>query len=150
MNKQQAKFFFLWLVLPLLLTSGCCKRLESNPARPGNVRGWLEFQRDDGIEVVGEFLLKKGEATEDGGLGIQLIDTIQGKECRGTESMGPSAVVRFYRTTTKEKILEIELRKTNTQLINFSPALVEGYRISTISITEVNTREGWIWFELWK
>jgi hypothetical protein len=150
MNKRQAKFFFLWLVLPLILTSGCCTRLESNPARPSNVRGWQEFQRQDGIKVAGGFLLQKGEATEHGGLGIQLIDTIQGKECRGTESMGPSAVVRFYRTTTKEKILEIELRKANTQLINFNPALVEEYGISTISITEVNTREGWIWFELWK
>ena len=150
MNKQQVKFFFLWLVLPLLLTSGCCQQLDSDPARPGNVRNWQEFQRADGIEVVGEFLLQKGEATEDRGLGIQLIETIQGKECRGTESTGPAAVVRFYRAATKEKILEIELKKANTNLITFSPALVEAYGISTISITEVNTKERWLWFELWK
>jgi hypothetical protein len=136
------------IMIFVVLATGCCVPLESDPLPPGQPDGWHEYQGKYGITVLGTFLLRKGEVTEKGDLGIQLVDTVKGRTCRGTESMGPSAIVRFYSVGTKETVLQIEVRKGNSQLSGFNRTLIEESRIATMSVHEINTKDGWIWFEL--
>ncbi len=136
------------IILLLITASGCCRRVDTNPSRPNQVRGWQEFQEEN-IKGVGEFVLNRGDSVNNGRVGVKLINTIQARACRGTESAGPSATVQFYRVSDKKIIWESDLPKGNTSFISFNPSLVE-YGLGTISIHEINTKEGWIWFELWK
>jgi len=139
----------------LLLTScfgihGCCRTIESNPALPTQVRGWAESDKEYGIKSLGEFVLRKGESINNGRIAIELQDTIRAKTCRGTESTRPGAIVRFYRVADGQVMLQIEMGPGNTRLINFNPDLPNKYDLDTISISEINTVDQWVWFEVWK
>lgn len=145
LDSQKFTLFVLIVVLPAL--SGCCRSVDSNPSRPNQVRGWQEFGEGP-TKSIGEFVLKKGESIDNHIVAVQLLDTAKGRSCDGTESSGPSALVRFYRVSDQQTILEIQLTAGNTRLINFNRSLVEEYGLDTIFIRGINTQDDWIWFEL--
>jgi len=151
MEIRLRKLLIFLLMLLSTTTSGCCSRVESDPPRPNQVRGWREFE-ESGIKAIGEFVLKKGETVDNGSFGVKLIDTIPDQNCFITEGPShlPKATMQFYRVSDKQVLLEIDLPKANTSFMSFRPSIVEEYSINTISIREINTKEGWIWFELWK
>jgi hypothetical protein len=145
LDSRKFALFVLIIVLPGL--SGCCSSVDSNPSRPNQVRGWQEFGSGS-TKSTGEFVLKKGESTENHIIGVQLVETVKGRSCSGTESTGPSALVRFYRVSDQQTLLEIQLTAGNTRLINFNRPLVEEYGVDTIFMRGINTQDNWIWFEL--
>lgn len=145
MKNHLRKLSPLLLLVPLAL-GGCCWSVESEPQRPAKVRGWDEV-RQQGTSV-GEFLLTKDSPVENARVGVELKEIIKGRTCQGTESVGPKAVVRFYRVPDKQTLVELELSQGNTRLINFSRSLVEDYAVDTIAVQAINTKDSWVWFEL--
>lgn len=146
------KLLIFVLMLLSLKASGCCGRVDSDPPRPNRVRGWNETRIEYGITSIGEFVLKKGESVDNGRFGIKLVETIPDQKCVIIEGPShlPKATVQFYRVSDKQVLLEIDLPKANTSFMSFHPSIVEDYGINTISIREINTKDGWIWFELWR
>jgi hypothetical protein len=147
MRLDSRQFTLLVLIVVLPALSGCCRSVDSNPSRPSQVRGWQEFGEGP-TKTIGEFVLKKGESINNHIVAVQLVDIVKGRSCSGTESTGPSALVRFYRVSDRQTLLEIQLTAGNTRLINFNRPLVEEYGLDTIFIRGINTQDGWIWFEL--
>lgn len=147
MRLDSRKFAMLIVISVLPALGGCCRSVDSNPSRPIKVRGWQEFGEGP-TKSIGEFVLHKGESIDNHSVGVQLVDTTKGRTCYGTESTGPSAVVRFYSVSDQQTILEIRLTPGNTRLISFNRPLVEEYGLDTIFIRGINTKDGWIWFEL--
>lgn len=145
-KNQVRKFLPLSFLLPLAL-GGCCWSVESEPQRPAQVRGWDQV-RQEGVTSVGEFVLTKASSIENAKVGIELKEMIKGRTCRGTESVGPKAIMKFYRVADRQTLAELELSQGNTQLINFSPSLVEDYGVDTIAVRAINTKDSWVWFEL--
>lgn len=146
----------LTLSLILVLASlgiGCdCVRIESTPSRPEQIRGWREITKDHGIISAGEFIVDKDHPVEGEKLGIALIKTSPAMRCSNpwTEPPNsPEATVRFYRVADKAVLLELPIYKGNTRLINFAFP-IEEYGVDTISIHEINTKDEWVWFDLWK
>jgi hypothetical protein len=131
----------------LLTFSGCCRSVDSNPSLPAKVRGWQESGQG-ATKSIGEFVLKKGESIDNHNVAVQLVEITKGRSCVGTESSAPSARVRFFRVSDKRTILEIDLTAGNTRLINFNRSLVDEYGLDTISIRGINTKDGWLWFEV--
>ncbi|MEO7507241.1 MAG: hypothetical protein ABIZ95_08410 [Pyrinomonadaceae bacterium] len=99
---------------------------------------------------MGEFVLKEGESIDNGKLGVEIIDIVNGRTCRGTESMGPNVRWRFFRVSDKSTILEIELTGGTGNVSGFEPILWDEFGISMISAQAINTKDGWVWFELRK
>lgn len=147
MRLDSPKFALVVLIIVLPGLNGCCRSLDSNPSRPNQVRGWQEFGSGP-TKSIGEFVLKKGESTDNHIVGVQLVDTVKGRSCSGTETTGPSALVRFFRVSDQQTLLEIQLTAGNTRLINFNRPLVEEYGLDTIFIRGINTQDSWVWFEL--
>lgn len=135
------------LLLASFALSGCCSRVESEPKRPAQVRGWHQVQQE-GVTSAGEFVLTKNSTIENTRVGIELKEIVAGRSCRGTESVWPKAVVRFYRVADKHTLVELELTQGNTRLINFNRSLVADYGVDTVSVRAINTKDGWIWFDL--
>src|SRR5262249_17605345 len=122
------------------------------PDPPTSVRGWREFN-EQGIHAIGEFLLRNGESVENGMFGVQLVETITPKRCSdpwAEDDVTPRALIRFYEVPSKHVILETKVRKqANLRLVDFDfPA--SKYGVGAISVREINTRDKWVWFELWK
>lgn len=147
MRLDSREFALVVLIIVLPSLSGCCRSVDSNPSRPNQVRGWQEFGSGPS-KSIGEFVLQKGQSTDNHIVGVQLVDTVKGRSCSGTESTGPSALVRFFRVSDQETLLELQLTAGNTRLINFNRPLVEEYGLDTIFIRGINTQDSWIWFEL--
>ena len=131
----------------LPIFSGCCRSVDSAVSHPNQIRGWQEFGHGP-TKSVGEFVVKKGEAIDNHNVAIEVLGITQGRSCFGTESTGPSARLRFSKVADRQTILEIDLTAGNTRLISFNRSLVEEYGLDTISIRGINTKEGWVWFEL--
>lgn len=132
-----------------LLTSGCCKTVESDPVPPSSPKGWHEFD-EQGIHAVGEFLLKKGQSAENDKIGVELIKTIAPRKCSdpwAEQDLFPKALVRFYAVPGKQTLVEVEIRKNTSTSLH--PPVTE-YGVNAIFAHDINTKEEWVWFELWK
>lgn len=147
--KHQIKKFLPLLLLVPLMYGGCCSTMESNPERPSQVRGWNRVEQR-GVRSLGEFLLTKTTPVEEQTYGIELKDVIRGRNCQGTESVGPKALVRLYRLPDKETLMELELTEGNTRIITFNRSVAETYNLDTIAVRAINTKDAWVWFEIYE
>jgi hypothetical protein len=59
------------------LSRGCCSSKLPEPAHPGSVPGWKE-SHEGGVDTVGMLVLKKGESSDNGKVGIRVVDIIGG------------------------------------------------------------------------
>ena len=145
-------FYLLFLGILLFMIACGCKEVPSTPDPPTTVRGWQKFD-EQGIHAIGEFLLRKHQSVENDKFGIELVETITPKRCSdhfGEDDVTPCVVMRFYEVPGKRVILETKIRKqANLRLIDVNFP-TEIYGVSAISVREINTRDEWAWFELWK
>jgi len=137
----------------LLFMSACgCVEVPSTPDPPTTVRGWQEFD-EQGIHAIGEFLLRKHQSIENDKFGVELVETITPKRCSdpwAEDDVTPRVVMRFYEVPGKRVILETKIRKqANLRLIDVDFPSAR-YGVGAISVRDINTRDEWVWFELWK
>ena len=147
--KHQIRQFLPLLLLVPLTYGGCCSTVESVPERPSQVRGWNRAQQN-GVTSAGEFLLTRTKPVEGEKIGIELKDVKKGNNCAGTESFGPKAVVRLYRIPDKQTLLELQLTEGNTRLVSLNRAVAEDSGIDAIAVRAINTKDGWVWFEIYE
>src|ERR1700750_707264 len=84
------------LLACLSLMAGCCQLFsesEKQPEHPGPVSGWAKPPNDKG-DSIGYLLLKKGESTDNGEIGLRLVDVLPKEcECLACEPAYPRAVI---------------------------------------------------------
>lgn len=139
------------LLLDACLLSGCCKKVLRAPPLPPSVRGWQQFKTNDGFHAIGEFVMKKGESVENGKFGLTLIKTVPPINCtfRENDDNIVRAVLRIYDVQSKRTLVDVELADGSTnRLINYKFP-IEKYGLDTIFTQEINTKDEWIWIELW-
>jgi|RhiMethySRZTD1v2_1073278.scaffolds.fasta_scaffold521696_1 hypothetical protein len=140
----------VYYVLPamvVLLSSSCCSGMRqlNEPERPSKVRGW-EGVRDGETFIDGIFLLNKGESTDNGKIGIRLVETYAGKCRLFNEREYPKAKLQFYRVSDKEILCESIFDRGNTGLE--PPICGADLEWSVIGIIDINSKDKWIVFNL--
>jgi hypothetical protein len=131
--------------------ASCCmlpqKRPQPNP--PDNVRGWKEVEFS-GVHSVAELLLKKGGASDNGSIGVEVLDIIPPDRCAETNSyLGRArAVLKFYRPSDRMKLCEATFIQGGSRLD--SPTCDRDLGMAVIYINAINADEGWLWFDLRK
>jgi hypothetical protein len=139
-------------LLAVLLSSGCCSEMRqlNEPERPSKVRGWEEL-RDGDMVIDGIFLLNKGESTDNGKIGIRLVETYPGK-CGlfpFREREYPQAKLQFFRVSDQAILCEpIFFRGAIMRLV--PPICEADLEWSGIEIIKINTKDNWIVFDLRK
>lgn len=143
---------YIALLICLILVQGCCQKYENNPQKPSSLRGWQEYRHNDGIPVMGEFLLKEGESVENGKLGVQLLKIITPTKCSdpfAENDLIPKATLRIFDVQTNQTLLQVTVKNhTSYRLINdgFNS---KKYKLDGLFPKDINTTEKWIWLELW-
>ena len=138
----------LCLMLIAALTSSYCAfgTEITDPIRPQAVHGWRSYETGS-ITVKGEFVLNKGESTNDGNVGIQITDVIPVKYYLLDSAKLPKARLRFFRVKDQTTICEVEFTRGGNGLTR--PEFCGGQLPwDTIYIRDVNAREGWVFFDL--
>jgi hypothetical protein len=117
--------------------------IQFQPRRWENPPGWQK-SADGGRSYIGIFVLTKGESTDDGSLGIKLLN-ITSKPCPGTAvcmtPLDAKATLRFYKPTDGSVVCEPTLESSSTSYS--TSAVCPGLPFTDIAVREVNTRDEW-------
>jgi hypothetical protein len=135
-------------LLSLYIHTACKSYNRDQPLPPAHVRGWVE-ENKGGVHSLAEILLKEGESSENGTLGVTVISI-----SRELKSVGvfdhpppPEATLRFYRVSDKEPLQDVTVW-TGGRAVNKPPLPGPDFGIHFIYVNQINTRDRWIWFDL--
>lgn len=146
----------MWrLVINLLLLcvlTGCCNLQlwqRKQPKYPGKLRGWVE-ELNAGRRYIGPFLLRKGEETDNGKLGVK-VTSILPATCAAPFAEYPDrakVVLQFFAPTDHKRLCEVTLAEQSNSSID-RPDMCQGkVDVSVVGVTDINTAENWAVFDL--
>lgn len=143
---------FAALSVLCFLTSGCCQlfsKADPQPTRPNVTSTWREQTDLFGVRTVGFFVMNKGETTDNGLLGVKVIDILP-KECKcmSCEPTYPRVKIAFYRPSDNKILCEGEFQGNAS--LEVMAKCDPGMGISHIAINAINTKEKWVSFDLRK
>jgi hypothetical protein len=144
---------FAALFLFCLLTSGCCQlfsKEDPQPARPNVTSTWTEQTDSFGVRTIGFFVMNKGEAIDNGRLGVKVIDVLPMEcECMSCEPTYPRVKIAFYRPSDNKVLCEGDFFKGSASL-EITAKCDPGMGISHLAINAINTKDKWVSFDLRK
>src|SRR5262245_37471055 len=142
----------LALVMLSLSTGGCCTyepRVE--PAYPQSVSGWKE-RSERGVRIRGDFVLKKGDSTDNGKIQVKIIDLIPPDPCAEAAAFQRNARARiqFVRLSDNKVLLDdlFATRGTGRLSTTEGTDFYEEFGVSVIYIYDINLKDGWVYLEL--
>jgi hypothetical protein len=115
------------------------------------VSGWKEH-KEQGVRIRGDFVLKKGNSTDNGKIQVKVIDLIPPDPCAeaGAFQSQARAKIQFVRLSDNKVLLEDLFAERGSMTL--SPAngtdLYEEFGVSVIFIYDINLKDGWVYFEL--
>ena len=105
-----------------------------------------------GVDTVGMLVLKKGEFSDNGKVGVRVVDIIAGDPCAGYGTLQSISRVKmqFYQPSQQRVICEDTLNAGSGNSLIAGPCgqRIGDFGITAISINAINATEGWVWFEL--
>jgi hypothetical protein len=135
------------------LMRGCCSAKAPEPSHPGQVAGWKESEAG-GVQTVAILVLKKGESSDNGKIGVRVVDIIAGDPCaaHGTLQSIPRVKMQFYQAPQQRMMCEELLTSgSGTSLVaGLCGEKIADLGVTAISVNAINATEGWVWFELRK
>lgn len=144
---------FSTLALVVMLQVGCCDlqlSMRTQPKYPDRVRGWVLDSTVDRRMFQGPFVLRKGESTDNGKIGVKVFDIISAR-CRTHLAEFPDnakVVLQFYDPAARQTLCEATVPENTNARIDL-PDVCEGkVDITVVGVTEVNTNEKWAVFDL--
>ena len=141
--KRRRLYYLLAIVIAVFLGWLFSTGIQFQPRRPMNLSAWRETPWGGGVTYVGQFVLQKGESTDNGQIGVRLVN-ITSKPCPfATICLQPEAKasLRFYRPADQSVICETTLDSSSTSYD--ARRVCAGLPFTNIDVREINTREDW-------
>ena len=136
----------------VVLFGGCCSSQERRqPDPPKKVEGWKDSYFG-GVHSVVELLLHKGESSDNGKLGVKVIDIVAPQPGAEGYAGEPKVVLQFYRPSDKQILCEATFAEGGTVIGTGPPYphCTADVGLSAISVSAINTKDNWVWFDLRK
>jgi hypothetical protein len=139
-----------WMCAELLfclLLAGCCDGDHSAPSLPQKTYlGW----NDNGFRSGGRFVLRKGEATDNGRVQVKVLDILSDNSCPDRRPDPAFQVVFQFTRMSDQKILCSGARPESSHsfLISFCGNELVEFGISGCVVKTINLKENWVFFEL--
>jgi hypothetical protein len=155
MNRAHRLYRFIPLGVVILVALYSCWRyvdshyLAFRPERVENPSGWKPFRVGGGISFVGQFVLRKGESTDNGELGVKVMDIMPGPPAppatTSMESDGSKAVLRFYRVSDRSVICDFTSEASST---SYDTRYICGGKLpfTNLEVRGIDSEEGWVFF----
>jgi hypothetical protein len=137
----------------LIFSSSYCSSAQERKqtTAPKKVAGWKETY-SGGVHSVGELLLKKGESSDNGKLGVEVVDIeTPPADAEGYAGL-PKVVLRFYDPADKRTLCEATFTEGGTVMGSGPPYphCKPDVGLSALSINSINTKDNWVWLDLRK
>jgi len=148
-----AQMVGLCLLVIASLYAGCCSPQERvQPARPEKVAGWKVIH-DGTVVIIGTFVMNKGESTDNGELGVKVVDIIPPKPCSEGYAAMPKVVLSFYRPSDGKVLCDEAIFTEGGTSMGTGPPYPHckpDVGLTAISVNAINTKDNWVWFDLRK
>ena len=149
-------YYSLTLLLGVLALSsvGCCQlspMSRDTPTRPNVKSTWNESQIWT-VTSIGPLILNKGESSDNGSLGVKVVDFIP-RSCSSFLSHSPNqpkVVLQFYRASDNQVLCEVTLSGPGNFSIDTEERCGAKTGITVVGINGINAKEGWVSFDLRK
>jgi hypothetical protein len=147
--------FSLSFLIPtcVILFVGCCSpQARVEQVRPQKVDGWQDTYFS-GVHSIAELVLSKGESSDNGELGVKVLDIIPPKPCSDGYAGMPKVVLSFYRPSDKTVLCDEAIFTEGGTSMGTGPPYphcTPEVGLSAISVKAINAKEGWVWFDLRK
>ena len=151
-RRSSSEAALIILVLVILLPGCCLDNLHKEPSYPSEVKtGWREKEPGQkGLQVRGVFVLKKGEASDNGEIQVKVTNLIAHDPCdaRGVNSL-PKAVLQLTRVADHKVLCSAAYtEKAYGTLSGDCGGETVELGISGYRIHAINLSQGWVYFEL--
>jgi hypothetical protein len=141
-----------FLFVFLASQAGCCdlqlaRRVQ--PKYPKEVRGWVDDPFDRRL-FQGPFVLKKGESSQNGKLGVRVVDIIAEK-CSARFAELPErakVVLQFYNPSSNQGLCQVTLPENSNARIDLEGICLGKVDVLVVGTTDINTDEKWVVFDL--
>lgn len=139
----------LLLVSITISSSGCCSKQRTEPPYPSNVSGWNEY-KEMGVRMLGSFVLRKDEITDNGQVQVQVIELIPGEPCvdAGTLASHPKVKLRFVRSSDQALLCTATYAENEGATLSRDCGnVLSEFGILGIGIRAINLKDGWVFLE---
>lgn len=135
---------FTLLISVISVQAGCCQlNARKEPAFQGKYQIWEEV-RGSGFTVLGNFTLSKGESTDNGRIGIKLVDVTLPK-CMSpfAEPPQPVVVIQLYDPRNGKSLCEKRFLGGGGDFYDSC-----GPDRYTVDFHAINTKDSWVTLDL--
>jgi hypothetical protein len=140
----------------LFANAGCCytSATRTQPVRPSRVSGWRTTSYGS-VVSVGDFVLGKGESTDNGKVRVSVKDIIP-LECKSplAEPLPTRVLLSFYRVSDGKRLCERAFTTGGATLsgtgINDADICGSDFEFKGIYISAISSSENWVAFDLRK
>jgi hypothetical protein len=122
---------------------------RDTPTRPTAKSTWNETHIWT-VKSIGPLILNKGESSDNGALGVKVIDFIP-RSCRSFLSDSPNppkVVMQFYRPSDNQVLCEVRLSGPANSSIDSEEMCGTKTGVSVVGINGINAKDGWVSFDL--
>ena len=127
--------------------SACCRPLPPQPTAPTKVDGWKDSDSGSGFRVRAALMLKQGESSSSGNLGIKVTNIFEAEPCGdvGIE-YNRRATFQFFNSANGQVFCE----DTVPDKANWRITCADIIGVDAIGVRDISTAEKWVLFELRK
>lgn len=126
-------------------TDGCCRPLPPQPSRPARVEGWEDSDSGSGFRFRAVLLLKKGESSDNGKIGVKVTDIAEAEQCGDVG-------IEYHRRATVQFFSPSDGRMLCEEIVvdhgNSTIGCGESLGVDVIGVRAISTAEGWVLFDL--
>src|SRR5262249_38089107 len=129
------------------------RKERAEPALPSIISEWREMDQGE-VHVIGQFVLKLNESTDNGKVKVKVIKLIPGDVCAefGSYARQDKIQLRFISVVDQAVLCENTFIGGGTTTLLSGPCrdLPEKYDVAAVYVKSVNIKDGWVHFELSK
>lgn len=140
------------LVSLVVIANGCCaKEVSIGPPFPSISSEWRETE-ESGRRILGTFVLKLNEITDNGKIEIRVVELIAGDNCAeyGSYARQNKVKLQFIDHISQMVICEATFLESGSSTL-FSgqcKTLPSHYGVAAVYIKAINVKDKWVYFEL--
>lgn len=141
-------FFFILLAFPAAL-SGCCNNTYvEQPIYPSDVPGWREIRFSNGVHSIGVLVLRKSESSNNGQVGITIVDVIPPNRCAepGSWQGEPRVILKLFNPSNPSDACQTTMGSGGHSVL--SSACGSAFGLGVINIIGINSNDRWVHLEL--
>jgi hypothetical protein len=141
-------FFLILLAFPASWT-GCCNNTHvQQPIYPSDIPGWRDIRFSNGVHSIGVFVLAKNESSDNGQVGITIIDVILPDRCAepGSWQGEPRVVLKLFNPSKPSDACQTTMGTGGHSVLASACGSTVG--LAAINIIGINSNDRWVHLEL--